>query len=165
MLKWPWLDQVGHFVKYAAIYLIYPGVFLAAGIGKVFDPVPEYVKKEFDPTWVSTFPGVEPVWKLAGVGEIVICVLMLISLVTLEWLPGRSRKVMRLSLTVAMFLFAVLATGQNLGGEYSGAAELFAYFGATVIVWILVSRDERLADGAYKLRQDDHPAVGSVDHR
>lgn len=143
MINMPWLDKVAGVVKYLAIYLIFIGAFTGAGISKLANPTPPGIVKEFSGSWVSTFPGTAASWKIAGIGELIVVLLMLISLVTLEWMGGKSKKVMRLALVAAMLMFAVLAVGQDVGGSDSGAAELFMYFGATLVAWLVVRKDER----------------------
>jgi hypothetical protein len=46
---------------------------------------------------------------------------------------------MQVALAVALVTFACLAFGQTSTGEFSGSASLYQYFGATVVILILVS--------------------------
>lgn len=143
MINLPWLDKVTGTLKYLAIYLIFIGAFTGAGISKLTKPTPPGINKEFAGSWVSTFPGTAVSWKVAGAGEVIVVILMLISLVTLEWMGNKSKKVLRLALVAALLVFAVLAVGQDVGGSDSGAAELFMYFGATLVAWLVVRKDEQ----------------------
>ena len=143
MITIPWLDKVTGSLKYLAIYLIFICALTGAGISKLAHPTPPGIVKEFAGSWVATFPGTAVSWKIAGAGELIVVLLMLVSLVTLEWMGGKSKKVLRLALVAAMLVFAVLAVGQDVGGSDSGAAELFMYFGATAVVWLVVRKDEQ----------------------
>ena len=65
--------------------------------------------------------------------------LLVLSLVRLEFLPHRSKSAMQVALAVALVTFACLAFGQTAIGQHEGTASLYQYFGATVVILILVS--------------------------
>jgi hypothetical protein len=46
---------------------------------------------------------------------------------------------MQVALALALVTFAFLAFGQTSTGQFSGTASLYQYFGATVVILILVS--------------------------
>jgi hypothetical protein len=70
--------------------------------------------------------------------ELGVFALTVISLVTLEFMPGRRKPFLLSALALAIFTFSILAIGQNVVGENSGVAELFLYAGATGILLGLV---------------------------
>lgn len=45
---------------------------------------------------------------------------------------------MQVALAIALITFACLAFGQTTTGEFSGTAELYTYFGSTVVILLLV---------------------------
>lgn len=143
MITLSWLDQVTAKLKYLSIYAIFIGVFAGAGIEKLTQSTPPSVIKEFSASWVATFPGTDLSWKLAGTGQVIVVLLMILSLVTLEWLPDKSKHVLRLALGLSMLVFAILAVGQYVGGVFSSAAELFMYWGAALVAWLVVRKDEQ----------------------
>jgi hypothetical protein len=65
--------------------------------------------------------------------------LLVASLLFLEFLPHRDKLFLQLGLAVAMLTFACLAFGQTATKQFSGTASLYTYFGSTVVILILVS--------------------------
>jgi hypothetical protein len=63
---------------------------------------------------------------------------MVVSLLTLEFLPAKRKPFMVSGLALAIFTFSILAVGQNVVGENTGVAELFLYAGATGVLLGLV---------------------------
>ena len=74
-----------------------------------------------------------------GVLEFAVFVLLVGSLVRLEFLPHRDKAIMQVGLAVAMLAFACLAFGQTATNQFSGTASLYTYFGSTAMILILVS--------------------------
>jgi putative Mn2+ efflux pump MntP len=66
-------------------------------------------------------------------------VLLVVSLLRGEFLPHRAKSAMQVALAVAMVTFACLAFGQTATGQFAGTASLYQYFGATVLILLLVS--------------------------
>jgi hypothetical protein len=66
-------------------------------------------------------------------------VLLLASPVRLEFLPHRDKSLLLVGHAVALLVFASLAFGQTATKQYAGTASLYTYFGATVVILILVS--------------------------
>ena len=65
--------------------------------------------------------------------------ILVLSLVRLEFLPHRPKSAMQVALAVALITFACMAFGQTATGQHEGSASLYQYFGATVVILILVS--------------------------
>jgi hypothetical protein len=55
-----------------------------------------------------------------------------------EFLPTRRKPILVASLGVSLVTFALLIFGQEMGGEFESVAQLFGYFGATVVTLLLV---------------------------
>jgi hypothetical protein len=76
---------------------------------------------------------------ILGILEFAVFVLLVVSLIRLEFLPHRDKGVLQVALAVALLVFAVLAFGQTITGQFAGTASLYTYFGSTVVILILVS--------------------------
>jgi hypothetical protein len=82
-------------------------------------------------------------------------VLLLASLVRLEFLPHRDKGFLQVGLAVALLVFACLAFGQTATKQFAGTASLYTYFGSTVVILILVSlmppnRPDRWLGGTHR---------------
>lgn len=139
------IDTLGYYARYVAIYLIFGLTMGLSSIEKITDPVPEWFSTQFESTWVATFPGLTAAWLAAGVLEVAVAVLIVVSLVTLEVLPNRSKPFLKLALGVSAITFMMLAIGQRLSFQFDGAASLFFYFGATMATLLVIFRDEASA--------------------
>ena len=76
---------------------------------------------------------------ILGLLEFGVFLLLVASVVFLEFLPHRDKLFLQLGLAVAMLTFACLAFGQTATKQFSGTASLYTYFGSTVVILILVS--------------------------
>jgi hypothetical protein len=76
-------------------------------------------------TFLDTIPGVDAAWTILGILESLIFILIVVSLIRLEFLPDRRKSFLLCSLGLAIFTFSILAMGQSVVGENSGVAELF----------------------------------------
>lgn len=135
-----WEDWSVYGLALAGIYLLVGVLFFYAGKEKIFDGLgaPPPIAKQFSGTFLDTFPGINAAWTILGILEFGIFVLTAISLLTLEFLPGRRKPVLLSALALAIFTFSVLGIGQNVVGENEGVAELFLYAGATGVLMALV---------------------------
>jgi energy-converting hydrogenase Eha subunit A len=137
-----WEDGVVYGLVLAGIYLLVGVLFFYAGKGKIFDGIgaPAAIEKQFAGTFLDTIPGVDAAWTILGVLEFLVFLVMVASLVRLEFLPSRRKPILLSGLALAIFTFSVLAIGQNVTAENSGVAELFLYAGATGVLIGLVLR-------------------------
>ncbi len=135
------MELVYHYVKYAAIYLIF-GLTMGISSLEKFDPVPDWFSEQFAGTFIESFPGLPFTWLMAGVFEALVAIFMIISIVRLEFQPGQPRTFMRVGLAIAAFDFMALAIGQRITFQFDGAGSLFFYFGATMATLVLIHRDE-----------------------
>jgi hypothetical protein len=124
----------------AGIYLLLGVLFFYAGKEKIIDGhgAPPPIEKQFSGTFLETIPGVDAAWTILGLLELAIFVLVVVSLVRLEFLPHRRKSFLLSALALAIFTFSILAMGQNVVGENEGVAELFLYAGATGVLIGLV---------------------------
>ena len=135
-------DGVAYWATLAGVYIMVGGLMFYGGKEKLFDEdghPPDYIKQQFAGTWIDTFPGTHVAWITLGVLEFGVFVLLVASLIRLEILPHRDKWILQVGLATALLTFAFLAFGQTATKQYAGTASLYAYFGATVVIMILVS--------------------------
>ena len=134
-------DDVAYWLTIASVYFLVGVLFFYSGKGKLIDgnaKAPEPIKKQFEGTFVATFPGVDALWAILGALEFLVFVLLLVSLVTGEFLPHRRKRILLTGLALSLFTFACLSFGQTSTGNNEGTASIFSYFGATAVTILLV---------------------------
>ena len=136
------MDMVAYYARYAAIYLLFGMTMGLSSVDKLIRDVPQWFTDQFQNTFVNTFPGITVAWRVAGVLEVSVLILLVVSLVTLEILPKRRKSWLKLGLGVAALTFTMLAIGQHITSQLDGAASLFFYFGATMATLLVVIFDE-----------------------
>ena len=135
-------DGAAYWATLAGVYLMVGGLMFYSGKEKLFDDdgnAPASIKQQFAGTFLDTFPGTDAAWVILGILEFGVFLLLLASLMFLEFLPHREKLFLQLGLAVAMFTFACLAFGQTATKQFAGTASLYTYFGSTVVILILVS--------------------------
>ena len=135
------LDDVAYWLTIASVYFLVGVLFFYSGKEKLFDEnakPPPGIAKQFEGTFVATFPGVDALWAILSVLEFGVFVLLVVSLVTGEFLPHRRKSVLLVGLSLALFTFACLSFGQTSTGNNEGTASLYTYFGATAVIVLLV---------------------------
>ena len=134
-------DGVVYGLILAGIYLLVGVLFFYAGKEKIIDghgALPA-IAKQFSGTFLDTIPGIDAAWTILGILEFGIFVLTVISLIRLEFMPGRAKPWLLSALGLAILTFSILGIGQNVVGENTGVAELFLYAGATgVLLWLVL---------------------------
>ena len=135
-----WEDGVVYGLVLAGIYFLVGVLFFYGGKEKILDGIgaPAGIEKQFSGTFLDTIPGVDAAWTILGILELAIFVLMIVSLIRLEFMPNRTKPFMLSGLALSIFTFSVLGIGQNVTGEHTGVAELFLYAGATGVLLALV---------------------------
>jgi len=135
-------DGIAYWATLIGVYVMVGGLMFYSGKEKLFDDnghPPQAVKDQFKGTWLATFPGTHASWIILGVLEFGVFAILVVSLLRLEILPHRDKSLLQVGLAVAMLTFAFLAFGQTATKQFAGTASLYAYFGATVVILILVS--------------------------
>jgi hypothetical protein len=118
-------DGIAYWLILAGVYLMVGGLMFYSGKDKLFDSdgnAPAGIEEQFENSFLSTFPGTDTAWFILGIFEFGVFVLLLASVVRLEFLT-----------------FACMAFGQTATHQYSGTAELYTYFASTAVVLVLVS--------------------------
>ena len=134
-------DDVAYWLTIASVYFLVGVLFFYSGKGKLFDgdaEAPPAIEKQFEGTFVATFPGVDALWAILAVLEFAVFVLLLVSLVTGEFLPHKRKRILLAGLALGLFTFACLSFGQTSTGNNEGTASIFSYFGATAVTILLV---------------------------
>ena len=134
-------DGIAYWLILAGTYLMVGGLMFYSGKEKLFDSdrhAPAGIKEQFEDSFLSTFPGTDTAWLILGLFEFGVFVLLLASLVRLEFLPHRDKSILQVGLALALLTFACLAFGQTATNQYEGTASLYGYFGATVVILLLV---------------------------
>ena len=135
-------DGAAYWASLIGVYLMVGGLMFYSGKEKLFDDdgnAPAGIKEQFKGTFIDTFPGTDAAWVILGLLEFGVFLLLLASVVFLEFLPHRDKLFLQLGLAVAMLTFACLAFGQTATSQFSGTASLYMYFASTVVILILVS--------------------------
>ena len=135
------LDAVAYWVVVAPIYIIFGFLWYYSAKEKLIDDsgtMPAGLAKAYAGTFISSFPGLNVTWVLLGCLEAISFIAFIASLVMLEFLPTRQKSILIMALGCSMLTFAALAFGQLLIANNSGVASIFAYFGVTVVVLLLV---------------------------
>lgn len=133
-----WLDSV----KLLPLYLLFMGTFGQASLEKLFSGgVPEWFQKQFGGTFLNPFPGSLTI-QYYGLALLELCVVacFLWSGVQLEFIAGNERFFLKLALVLSLFTFFALGMGLRLTNDYQGAANLFAYFGVTLLALMYVEK-------------------------
>ena len=93
---------------------------------------PEWFKKQFENTFISKLPGgaILGYWFIATF-EAVLTMAFLASFFYLSVLP--------FALLGSLFLFGILLFGLRLTSDFQGSANMFVYFGTTLVSLYLVS--------------------------
>lgn len=135
------LDHAAYWLTMAGVYFLAGVLFFYSGKTKLFDEhghAPAAIEKQFQGTFVSTFPGINVLWTIIGVLEFGIFALIVLSLVRGEFLPRKPKSALLVALALALFNFACLSFGETTTGQLSGTASLYSYFGSTAIIFMLV---------------------------
>lgn len=133
-----WLDSV----KLLPLYLLFIGTFGQAGLEKLMSGgVPEWFRKQFEKTLLNAVPGqLTAQYYLIALMELGVVALFLVSGIQFEFVAGHGRFFLKCALVLALLTFFSLGFGLRLSGDYQGAANLFAYFGVTLLALLYVER-------------------------
>jgi hypothetical protein len=135
------LDATTYWTAMVGIYLAYGVLWFYSAKAKLFDEnatMPAGLAKAYDGHFLASFPGVDVAWLLLGVLEGVAFLVVVASLVTGEFLPGRRKPVLLAALAVSMLTFGVMTVAQNSIGNHDSVASLFTYLGVTAVLYALV---------------------------
>ena len=87
-------DGAAYWATLVGVYLMVGGLMFYSGKEKLFDDdgnAPQGIKDQFKGTFIDTFPGTDAAWVILGILEFGVFLLLLASLVFLEFLPHRDK--------------------------------------------------------------------------
>ena len=116
-----------------AIIFIYAVLMGTAAWDKLksFGVAPDWFIGQFSKTWIGSIPaGAKIGYAVITLIETALAVMFLLSLFIPALLPW--------ALTGSLFLFGILCFGLRLASEFQGSANMFIYFGTTLIALFLV---------------------------
>ena len=134
-------DKVAYLFALVGVYVTTGGLFFYGFWEKAVEgdfKIPPPLEEQFDKTFIGTIPGSEAAWAIVAILEGLVFVLILLSLVTMEFRPARRKPFLLTSLAMGMLVFAVLAFGQNATAQHESVASLYGYFGTTVIIMLFI---------------------------
>ncbi|MBJ7328304.1 MAG: hypothetical protein JHC95_00315 [Solirubrobacteraceae bacterium] len=134
-------DDVAYWLTLLSVYFLVGVLFFYSGKEKLFDgdaKAPAGIEKQFDGTFVATFPGVDALWAILAVLEFAVFVILLVSLLTGEFLPHKRKNLLLTGLGLALLTYACLSFGQTSTGNNEGTASIYTYFGSTAVIFLLV---------------------------
>jgi hypothetical protein len=127
------------------IYILFIYTWFLTGLGKLMGgQVPEGFTKRFEETFLSTFPGIPVAFYQIALMEVAAGILFVVSLAKMEFLPGRKRTFFNWAIWMSLLTFAVLGFGLRLVRDNDGAANIFFYMGATVVLAMATLLEEKL---------------------
>lgn len=134
-------DKLAYLVAMVGLYVMIGGLFFYGFWDKAvdadFDIAPP-LEKQFNDTFIGTFPGADVAWVIITILEGIVFLLVVASLVTMEFRPSKRKPFLLTSLAMALLVFGLLSLGQNATAQHESVATLYGYFGATVIIMLFV---------------------------
>jgi hypothetical protein len=134
-------DTAAYWLATASIYLLQLPLWFHSGKEKIFTDdghMPPPLKKQFDGTFFESVPGLDGAWILLGVAQLAIFAVLVASLIRGEFLATRRKPLLLTGLSLSMLVFAGLLFGDIWTNQFDGAASLYAYFGATAVIFLFV---------------------------
>jgi hypothetical protein len=117
-----------------AINLLFLIVWGFTGMDKIHSGLPSWFGDKFGATFLAKFPGLTATFWMLAISEMLAFVLALVALCRGEFLCRRPPTILSLMLVWSLFIFIQLSLGQWLTSEYNATAQLFTYFGITLLV-------------------------------
>jgi hypothetical protein len=134
-------DQAAYWLTVIGVYFLVGVLFFYSGKGKLFDDdgkAPAPLAEQFEGTFIDKVPGVDTAWVILGVLEFGVFLLILLSIVRMEFLPHRAKSLLLVALALGLVTFACLSFGQTSTGNTEGTASLYTYFASTAVLFLLV---------------------------
>jgi len=116
-----------------AINLLFLMVWGFSAFDKLAHGLPKYFGDKFGHTFLATFPGLSASFWLLALAELLGFGLAAVALLHGEFLGRRPPLWLTTMLGWSLFVFLQLGFGQWLTADYNGTAQLFMYFGVTLV--------------------------------
>lgn len=129
-------------LKFIAVQLLYIMTFGLTSYTKwTAAGVPQNFIDRFSNTVLAVLPGGTFIsFYTIAIAETFALVLFLISVFKMEWLSESRKIYLESGLVLSLFIYLILGFGLRLAGEHGGAANLFFYFGITLVVLYVVEK-------------------------
>lgn len=134
-------DKIAYLFAMVGLYVMAGGLFFYGFWEKAVDGdfnIAPPLKAQFDKTFIGTVPGADAAWVIIAILEGLVFLLLLASLVTMEFRPSKRKPLLLTALAMALLVFGLLAFGQTATAQHESVATLYGYFGATVIIMLFV---------------------------
>jgi quinol-cytochrome oxidoreductase complex cytochrome b subunit len=134
-------DKVAYLFALVGLYVMVGSLFFYGFWSKAVDgdfKIPPPLEEQFNKTIIGTIPGADASWVIITIIEGLVFLLLVASLVTMEFRPSRRKPFLLTSLALALLVFGLMSFGQNATEQHESAASLYGYFGATVILMLFV---------------------------
>ncbi len=129
--------------KILAIQLFFLTTFLLAALTKWSAGVTPAFLQQFGSTWLAGLPGGLPaVYFFLAALETVAVLGFAASFLTGEFLPGKAKPLLKLTLIFSLFVFIVLAFGSRLTAKFDVAAFNLLYFLGALVSYRETVRSE-----------------------
>ncbi len=143
------VDTAAYWLTMGGIYVVFASLWYYAFKEKLFDDngtAPPPIAKQFHGTVIDSFPGMDAVWTILGILELIALALFVASVVRLEFMTRRPKPFLLAGMGMSILTFAVMLFGQNLTKQFDSVAQLFAYAAGTGVLMLLVQRMSMDAD-------------------
>jgi hypothetical protein len=140
----PKLQTIPRISALLAINLLFLMVWGFTGLDKVHSGVPAWFGDKFGATFLAKFPGLKATFWMLTISELLAFGLAIVALVRGEFLNRRAPLMLTWMLVWSLFIFIQLSFGQWLTSEFNATAQLFTYFGITLLALKFVAPDSAL---------------------
>ena len=122
-------------LSFLAIYFVYLSTFVTVSLQKWRSGLPDWFSAQFKNTFIAKIPGGVTLgfWTITLL-ESLVALLFLSALFHGEWGFAQPLVWMPAGAALAALTFGLLGFGLRISGDYQGAANLFVYFGVSLIV-------------------------------
>jgi hypothetical protein len=134
-------DKLAYLFALVGLYVMVVGLFFYGFWEKAVDgdfKIPPPLEEQFDQTFIGTFPGGDAAWAIITILEGLVFIVLVASLVTMEFRPSRRKPFLLTALALGLLTFGLLAFGQTATAQHESVASLYGYFGSTVIIMMFV---------------------------
>ncbi len=134
------VQAASYWIIVGAIYIGFGFLWYYSAKEKLIDDggaMPAGLAKGFAGSFLDSVPGLDASWVILGVLEAVTFLAFVVSILAGEFLPSRRKPILVGALALSLLTIAALIFGQETVGEFDSVAQLFGYFGATVVTLLL----------------------------
>ena len=124
-----------------AIVAIFLFTFVPASLEKIRGGLPDWFRAQFSKTILAKIPfGISGgFWTIALLESLTVVLFGIAIFQGEPWSAGAQMFWAQIGVAVGALTFACLSLGLRLAGDYQGAANTFAYFGASLVAFLLLA--------------------------